>query len=325
MDDTPTGEPGALAETGDEAAAPESSRRSPVLDVAFVVFSILVPLLSVWVPAAPVAALVAGDDSILAFVPRALLAVSVVPALLLLGVILFLLRSMYGARVALLFIVAFVIVPFLLLPAALIAILVGAFIPSVGESSEALRALVNTLILQSAMLALAALIVRAIYRQPFLKVVGWSRDFAIPGRRLVLWGLGLAVAVMIVSVLFPPSSPPIEQLLNTPQAVAMFAFFGIGIAPFLEEVIFRGFYFRLVEDMRGPEFAVGYATAIFTLLHVPQLWGSWPAIGVILVVGYVLSRVRRQTGSLIPSFVMHTAYNSTLFLATAIGMMAGVE
>jgi len=64
--------------------------------------------------------------------------------------------------------------------------------------------------------------------------------------------------------------------------------------------------------------------ALFTLLHVPQLWGSWAGILLILLVGYVLSLVRDRTNSLIPSFIIHTAYNAMLFGVFALSTLLGV-
>ena len=80
-----------------------------------------------------------------------------------------------------------------------------------------------------------------------------------------------------------------------------------------EEIIFRGFLFKVLYDMRGPAAAIPVTAGLFALLHIPQLWGSWAGIALIFVVGYVLSLVRQRSNSLIPSFIIHTAYNAMLF------------
>jgi membrane protease YdiL (CAAX protease family) len=56
-------------------------------------------------------------------------------------------------------------------------------------------------------------------------------------------------------------------------------------------------------------------------MHAPQLWPSLAGILLILAVGYVLSIVRERSNSLIPSFIVHTAYNSMLVGASAIGTL----
>jgi membrane protease YdiL (CAAX protease family) len=127
-------------------------------------------------------------------------------------------------------------------------------------------------------------------------------------------GVTLAVTVLIVSSFFPPSEPPpIEKLLSSTTAMYVFAIFGIGIAPLFEEIIFRGFLFKVLFDVGGPGVAAPSTAALFALLHIPQLWGSWAGIALIFVVGYILSAVRERSNSLIPSLVIHTAYNATLF------------
>ena len=57
----------------------------------------------------------------------------------------------------------------------------------------------------------------------------------------------------------------------------------------------------------------------FRRLHLSQLRGNWPAVIVIFLVGYVLTLVRYRTDSLIPSVIMHTAYNAMIFGISAIG------
>jgi membrane protease YdiL (CAAX protease family) len=85
-------------------------------------------------------------------------------------------------------------------------------------------------------------------------------------------------------------------------------------APFLEEMMFRGFLFRAFESLFGGIVAVRLTALLFAGMHVPQLWGSWAGMLVILGVGYALSEVRKNTGSVIPGIIVHTAYNGTLFL-----------
>ena len=57
---------------------------------------------------------------------------------------------------------------------------------------------------------------------------------------------------------------------------------------------------------------------IFSGLHVFQLWGSWPAIGLIVLVGFVLSLTRAVTGLLTPCWIIHFVYNTTLVMAVVV-------
>jgi membrane protease YdiL (CAAX protease family) len=51
----------------------------------------------------------------------------------------------------------------------------------------------------------------------------------------------------------------------------------------------------------------------FTLVHGEQLGGAWGPLLVLLVVSTVLTFTRARTKSLASSFLIHFAYNSTLF------------
>lgn len=159
-----------------------------------------------------------------------------------------------------------------------------------------------------------AFLVKVVHRQSFKGTIHWFRNHGFSTGFLVALGAALAVSVLIVSSFFPPSEPPpIEKILSSTTAMYVFAVFGIGVAPLFEEIMFRGFLFRVLLDIGGPGVAVSATAGLFALLHIPQLWGSWAGIALIFVVGYVLSVVRERSNSLIPSFIIHTSYNAMLF------------
>ena len=194
-------------------------------------------------------------------------------------------------------------------------------VPVAGENANTIRALIGTLVLQLTLVALVAGLVRGVYGLPFLKELRWTRAYSGGNGSLVLLGMALAFAVMIVSTLFPPDDPPIQQLLNTPEAVAMVAVYAVLFAPLLEEVLVRGFLYRVLEQMGGASIAVWTTVVVFGLLHVPQLLGSPAGMLLIFGVGLVLSKVRHQTNSLIPSVIVHTAYNGMIFVAFLFGTL----
>ncbi|HVN79763.1 MAG TPA: type II CAAX endopeptidase family protein [Terriglobia bacterium] len=160
------------------------------------------------------------------------------------------------------------------------------------------------------------------YNSPFFPSIKWlnhDRPYF-----LVFFPMGvlLAFVVLGVSVLVPtPVKPPIEELLKHPVTAVLFAALGVFLAPFVEEVIFRGFIYPVVERRGGKVLAVVLTALLFTGLHVSQLWGSWIGIVLILFVGLTLSTVRAKTDSLVPSFVIHFSYNSTIAALFAIGAL----
>jgi membrane protease YdiL (CAAX protease family) len=141
---------------------------------------------------------------------------------------------------------------------------------------------------------------------------------------LIAAGCFLAITVVAISAIFPtPSESPLEKLLTTIPSIIAFVVFGIAFAPLLEEVIFRGFLFGALMDVAGPRSAVVATSLLFAALHAYQLWGNWPAVAVIFLVGYILTVIRQRTDSLIPSIIMHTAYNATIFGISGLGALLG--
>lgn len=138
-------------------------------------------------------------------------------------------------------------------------------------------------------------------------------------RSFGLLGLLLALVAMVLSSLFPSTrETPLERILSQGHAIYYFAAFAILIAPFTEELIFRGFLYPIFENHGGRSVAVVMTALIFSGLHVFQLWGSWPAIGLIVGVGFVLSLTRAVTGLLTPCWIVHLAYNTTLVTAVVV-------
>jgi len=131
---------------------------------------------------------------------------------------------------------------------------------------------------------------------------------------LIAAGAAMSLAVLFVSVFLPtPEDSGLDKLLSTTPSIVAFVVFGIAIAPFMEEVLFRGFLFAALLDVYNVRVAVVLTTLLFGALHLVQLQGNWPAAILILIVGYVFTRVRQHTGSLVPSIIMHTAYNAMIF------------
>ena len=141
---------------------------------------------------------------------------------------------------------------------------------------------------------------------------GLQGKHAVVTLREILIGFWLAVLIGVPIAVAITFVPLVEKLFY-PVLVATQAVPKVAVAPLFEEIIIRGFLFTVLSDMRGPGTAVSVTAILFALLHLPQLWGSWAGIVLILVVGYVLSIVRHRSNSLIPSFIIHTSYNGMLF------------
>jgi membrane protease YdiL (CAAX protease family) len=183
-----------------------------------------------------------------------------------------------------------------------------------GKELTAMAQVVLQIVMDAMLVGFIAFLIKVVHGQPFLRTIHWFQTYQFSTGFLISLGATLAISVLIVSSLLPAGEPPpIEKLLSSASAVYVFAIFGICGAPFFEEVIFRGFLFKVLSETRGAGTAVSVTAILFSLLHIPQLWGSWAGVVLIFVVGYVLSFVRWRSNSLIPSFIIHTSYNAMLF------------
>lgn len=202
-----------------------------------------------------------------------------------------------------------------------------------GGTAELLMVIVLTVLVEGSLVYGTVYLTRDVYNLSYRKEMGLTRNYRIANRMLVVLGGGLAGAVILVSAivstwfpgLLPESETALEGILTTRSQVLIFALFGVAVAPALEELLFRGFLFRVLQDVVGLAVAVWTTAAIFAVFHGPQLWPNWPAIGVILGVGYVLSKLRQHTQSIVPGFIVHTVYNAVLFLMFAFATLVAPE
>ncbi len=162
-------------------------------------------------------------------------------------------------------------------------------------------------------LAFIYLVISKKYDRPFWRAVKWLQAPRPPGLYLIAGAL-LAIAAQLALNLFPSQKHlPIEKLFSSTGAAYLLAVFGICIAPFIEELVFRGFFYPVFERLWGLAAAVVLTGILFASIHVPQLSGGWQEIIAIFIVGMVFSYCRGKTGSLVPPYLMHLAYNTSLF------------
>ena len=133
-------------------------------------------------------------------------------------------------------------------------------------------------------------------------------------------GVVLAIAVTALGSLVKQSGPvPFEEFFKARQTVLMIMAFGILVAPLVEETIFRGFLYPVAARQFGVVPGIVFTGFLFGAFHAMQLWGAWGQIALLVVVGIVLTAVRARTGSVLATFLLHVAYNSTLFAGLYIG------
>jgi membrane protease YdiL (CAAX protease family) len=159
------------------------------------------------------------------------------------------------------------------------------------------------------------------YRREFWDALRWTRGAGsdihpmLRPRNWVAGGALLALAAQFYFLVAPSEKEvPIDRMLTDPLSGYVLAAFGILVAPFIEELVFRGYVYPVFERLWGLHAAALATALLFALIHLPQLWGGWEYILVIFVAGAAFSYARGKTGSLVPSYLLHLGYNTALFV-----------
>lgn len=149
-------------------------------------------------------------------------------------------------------------------------------------------------------------------RLPFWRTICWRWTSGILGYAAL--GFLLSIAVGLATAVLPiPKQLPIEKYFADTAGTWMLSIFGVTVAPLMEELYFRGFLYPALARPLGVKWSVVITSAAFALIHSSQLGDAWAPLLLLFVVGLVLTSVRARTGSVVPGFFLHAAYNFTLF------------
>jgi len=128
------------------------------------------------------------------------------------------------------------------------------------------------------------------------------------------------IALMMVVISFTPLQDfvpkhvPLEDYIgDTFGKLILFSIFAL-VAPFAEEVIFRGYIYKGFENRVGSIWAGIIVTVAFILIHGPQLAFSAVLLSLIMIVSVVLIYVRIKTDNLTNCIIIHQVYNSILVM-----------
>ena len=158
------------------------------------------------------------------------------------------------------------------------------------------------------------------YGQPVFRSLGWRRSG--PNALILIFG-GIVLAFVIslgATALHTPKIPtPFDQLANSKPELAIFAVTAIAIAPIFEELFFRGFIQPLLSRTVGVIAGVLITAVLFGSLHLMEYAWAWQYALFISLAGAVFGWLRARTGSIIPSTIMHGAFNAVSVIALAFG------
>jgi len=102
-----------------------------------------------------------------------------------------------------------------------------------------------------------------------------------------------------------PAQSMVEKIAEGGPGVRELVFLAVAVAPFLEEVIFRGLFFCGLRRTRSPRVALYFSACLFGLVHAEPPVAILPMVALGLFLGWLMER----TGSLLACFVAHAAFN----------------
>lgn len=153
----------------------------------------------------------------------------------------------------------------------------------------------------------------------YMQYAGWSRYLAMLGLYVpVQLGAGLIIALqarIAGHALDNPQHGMVTQAEHQHWSNYVGVFLAAAvIAPIVEEVVFRGFFYRLLRKRLPTWAAVPISAAVFAVGHgIPVL------IPVLFYLGVVFALVVERTRSLHCSIILHSLQNSVALLMLFLG------
>ena len=128
----------------------------------------------------------------------------------------------------------------------------------------------------------------AVWQRPFFDGIHWNGDVALQRiRRLVGAAIVCFFAAMINGILMPgPVNAPIDELFRAPGAAWVLFGFGVTLAPFFEEMAFRGFLLPSLctaFDWVARQFPSG-KPQMFDAAGRPE-WGPGASVWAMVIIG----------------------------------------
>jgi len=193
------------------------------------------------------------------------------------------------------------------------------FLPSFKEGIE--EVIVSAAVSFFLMIFLIYKVLKRHPQENFFRFIALTRPIG-QGWKIFLLPIvvGLLFAVVSATIILKrPEQPttPLSKIIDTTTSsswLLVFLAMAILVAPLLEEIIFRGYFYRILLLIKGKLFAICFISGVFAFLHVGQYWGDWPAIGMVAILGFVLTNLRAWTESTLASTITHYTYNAGVTL-----------
>jgi membrane protease YdiL (CAAX protease family) len=119
-----------------------------------------------------------------------------------------------------------------------------------------------------------------------------------------------AASLLHDKVVRPEQQQIMSDFPHSTGGTVAFVVYAVAMAPFLEEIFFRGFLFRGFAKSWGWVWGAVVSATVFSLAHL-QLSIFVP----LFALGFVLAWVYKRTGSLWTSIALHAVFNSIAMIA----------
>lgn len=141
--------------------------------------------------------------------------------------------------------------------------------------------------------------------------------FVLPVAYALQWVSALGLRKLGIPVVAQSS---VEVLLRSGSGWqrACIALFAVGLAPAVEEMLFRGVFFCFVRDLGRPRLALVGSAVLFGLVH-----NNLAALIPLTVFGAALAWLYARTGNLLACIAAHATFNLAPFLLLAFGWQFG--
>jgi membrane protease YdiL (CAAX protease family) len=134
--------------------------------------------------------------------------------------------------------------------------------------------------------------------------VGW-----LVAARVSIWVIG---AILNVFLKAGEEQGLVPDSWDSSRAAPFVANFVVvaGVAPFVEELTYRGLGFAAVRDAHGAAAAIVITALAFGLAH-----GLVEALPVVTIFGAILAWLRLRTDSVYPTMMLHSLFNGIALIA----------
>ncbi len=193
-----------------------------------------------------------------------------------------------------------------------------------GETGFFLLAFLIQFLMTIAMVYLIAIVmVGASWAELGIRITSW-RNFLRYG---VLGGLLLMILVILLGIIiqqFQPELPPqyYEEILRSTAKlplVLLIIFAGAVLAPFSEELFYRGMVYPVFRNRLGSCWGAVLAGLVFGLAH----WDLWRAIP-LAVGGAILCYIYEKTNSILVSALAHGVWNGVMSIIVYLSLANSV-